>query len=546
MRTVPIAAVAARSEGLLPCAETVVALAEAAAGQPAGPLRTLLLRDPGALVGALTAVGHDPPHASPWPADAGAAAALLRVLDAAGPPGFADWTHPAAAEVYRFSQAVGAVAGHLAARCHVEADRAEVAGVLSPLGWLARHAGRPPPPDDDPSRITRRMVRRLRLPDWLAKTLLALDLPAELSAATGADRRLLLVVQAAVGLAHAALPGVPLRAGHPADEALALLGVPAEVRSAVPALIEALPVPPGALADAGAGALWRAVRLALTSQHARLAEQAARLEAEAEQLRRHLARLQETEEQRLRDLKLRALAELAAGAGHEINNPLAVISGQAQYLLKTEENLERAHALERIISQSQRIHLLLKDLMLYARPPTPQRKVVNLARIAQDVVRALAELALARGVRIESDTSPRRVSVVGDAALLETAVTALVRNAIEAAPADGWVRVRVASDDAGHAAVVVEDNGPGLLPAQREHLFDPFYSGRSAGRGPGLGLSKVWRIAQLHGGDIHFHSEPGQPTRFTLTLPGTGTPEPPAHRAKTGRRNGRHRPRIKE
>ena len=67
--------------------------------------------------------------------------------------------------------------------------------------------------------------------------------------------------------------------------------------------------------------------------------------------------------------------------------------------------------------------------------------------------------------------------------------------------------------------LVVEDSGPGLTSAQREHLFDPFYSGRQAGRGRGLGLSTAWRLAREHGGDVSLDDPSEGPTRFVLGLP---------------------------
>src|SRR5207247_8449903 len=67
--------------------------------------------------------------------------------------------------------------------------------------------------------------------------------------------------------------------------------------------------------------------------------------------------------------------------------------------------------------------------------------------------------------------------------------------------------------------LIVEDSGPGPDAHQREHMFDPFYSGRKAGRGRGLGLSIAWRLARQLGGDVRFDEVPGSPTRFVLTLP---------------------------
>jgi two-component system, NtrC family, sensor kinase len=225
-------------------------------------------------------------------------------------------------------------------------------------------------------------------------------------------------------------------------------------------------------------------------------------------------------------LKLRALAEFAAGAGHEINNPLAVISGQAQYLLAHENEPSRRAALDKIIVQTQRIHTLLRDLMQFARPPAANRRAVDMVRLIDEVATALADHALHHQVRLkvreEQDTNPPLAPptclVLADAGQVKTALTCLVRNAIEAAGAEGWASVRLV-ESGGQVHVLIEDSGLALPDEQREHLFDPFYSGRPAGRGPGLGLPTAWSLARQQNGDVYLASEPGEPTRFVLRLP---------------------------
>jgi signal transduction histidine kinase len=102
---------------------------------------------------------------------------------------------------------------------------------------------------------------------------------------------------------------------------------------------------------------------------------------------------------------------------------------------------------------------------------------------------------------------------------MRTAVTALLRNAIEAAPSGGWARVRLELSEPQMVHVVVEDSGPGPDERACEHMFDPFFSGRSAGRGRGLGLPTAWRLALEHGGSVRHATPPGGPTRFILTIP---------------------------
>jgi signal transduction histidine kinase len=274
--------------------------------------------------------------------------------------------------------------------------------------------------------------------------------------------------------------------------------------------------------------------LALAAENRRLRDAGLlrRVEGDLDALHRALEGQRRGEAERLLGQKLRGLAEFAAGAGHEINNPLAVISGQAQYLLQHEAEGSRQKALQTIIQQSQRIHQTLRDLMQFARPARPQKHVLDLLPLVQEVVVALGDLAGQRRVTLTApdyDPANRPVLLHADPGQLRTALTCLVRNAVEAAPADGWARVRLEDPAADLVEVVVEDSGPGPDPAQHEHLFDPFYSGRQAGRGRGLGLPIAWRLAGEQGGSVRFVPLADGPTRFVLTLPRHREPEPTAN-----------------
>jgi signal transduction histidine kinase len=222
--------------------------------------------------------------------------------------------------------------------------------------------------------------------------------------------------------------------------------------------------------------------------------------------------------ERVEAAKLAAVAEFAAGASHEINNPLAVISGHSQYLLKQESDERRRESLHSIVRQTGRIHAVLSELMLFARPPEPQPEWVELGRLVRAAVTELAPVAAERRVEIEAGHHPTSLWVEADPKQLAIALAALVRNGVEAAPLGGWVRVSTTFRP-DRLDVVVEDSGPGPDERSRAHLFDPFYSGRAAGRGRGLGLPAAWRLARENGGEVKYVPVPGGPTRFVLTLP---------------------------
>ncbi len=244
-------------------------------------------------------------------------------------------------------------------------------------------------------------------------------------------------------------------------------------------------------------------------------------------LRAHRDRL-EHEETRLGKLKLNALAEFAAGAGHELNNPLAVIVGRAQLLLAREVDPQASRSLRAIMGQAKRAHRILRDLMYVARPPELRPRSCQPDEVVRACMRDLIPEAEARGVRLvdgpnDAWTSARTWT---DPDALRHLVETLLRNSLEATPRGGTVRVSVGSDD-GVIRGSIQDTGRGIGPLERSHLFDPFFCGRQAGRGLGLGLPRIARMLALSHGELRWQSAPGQGTHIQFTLPQTSPPPPP-------------------
>ncbi|NQV27984.1 MAG: HAMP domain-containing histidine kinase [Rhodopirellula sp.] len=216
-------------------------------------------------------------------------------------------------------------------------------------------------------------------------------------------------------------------------------------------------------------------------------------------------------ETRLRDLKLEAMAEFAAGAGHEINNPVATIAGRSALLLKTETDPERRRILETIGGQAYRIRDMIGDAMTYARPPEPILEEFEPAAEILQISQNLQQQFLHKQVGFESSLD-ENIKLHADREQFRVVVSCLIKNSLEAISNTGQIRIELSrmpgnSDQDSlqshsHIRLAVSDNGVGLSETEREHLFDPFYSGRQAGRGLGFGLSKCWQILRLHGGTI--------------------------------------------
>jgi signal transduction histidine kinase len=281
-------------------------------------------------------------------------------------------------------------------------------------------------------------------------------------------------------------------------------------------------------------------------------------------------------EQAVERAKLQALYHFAYGLSHEINNPLANIATRAQTLLAGESDPERRRKLATIVQQAFRAHEMIADLMLFARPPALKLAEVDLAQLADTIVAELQEQAREQGTRLTRTGESGPLVATADPTQLGVALKALVQNALEAVRTGGSVEAGVekgsgfrvqgsevagpgcsgsvlstqypvlsTNDFAPSQAIVppphfpnpkspipnpqflltVTDTGPGIPPDIRPHIFDPFFCGREAGRGLGLGLSKAWRIVNLHGGRIEAACPGEGGAAFTIVIPGSPKPE---------------------
>ncbi len=507
----------------------------------------IIAADPGALLLLFRNSPHDqPPEPFRPTRSVSSALRLAHDLLRQSPSGVLDRGHPAVRTVLAAARACSAAARAVAEKsCQIDPECAAAAGLLAPLGWLAAAVLNPDAvaacladeqhavcPDAVQRRffgtttadLARRLGRRWDLPTWLAAVAGYLDLPASLAPTFGGDPVLVTIVQAAVALtARAETNPLAMTVGAPLDDLLARLGLdPQWTISRGPSPID----------DTERGynpyeapLLSELLELAAENAGRRELHLVPRLEAEVEHLHQLLLDQRSGEADRLRGQKLTSLAEFAAGAGHEINNPLAVISGQAQYLLGLEADPERQRSLRTVVQQTQRVHQILTDLMQFARPSRPQKRAVDIRDLTHEAVGGIAELAAQGQIRIEVLMPDEPCITDGDPKQLLTALSCLVRNAVEAAgvagegASPGWARVRVEITSVDRLRITIEDSGPGPAAGHAEHLFDPFFSGRPAGRGRGLGLPTAWRLAREHGGDVSFEPLPAGPTRFFLTLP---------------------------
>lgn len=272
-------------------------------------------------------------------------------------------------------------------------------------------------------------------------------------------------------------------------------------------------------------------RLPLTNddEFGQLAREFNRMAAELDDLYHDLElRVREKSRELVRSERLAGVGYLAAGVAHEINNPLNIISGHAELTLRRvrkgegEPNtLETEQALRIIRDESFRCKRIIEKLLSLSSGGEAERERVSLDQIVDDVATMLASLKQYRGCKVTVDFAAGS-NVLGNETELRQVVLNLAVNALDAVQQGvGEVQFEGRRRN-GKIELVITDNGQGMTPEVREHVFDPFYTQRSASkrRGLGLGLSITHAIVESHGGRITAQSDgPSQGSCFTVAFP---------------------------
>jgi signal transduction histidine kinase len=242
-------------------------------------------------------------------------------------------------------------------------------------------------------------------------------------------------------------------------------------------------------------------------------------------LRRQLAEVQRVQQQLIQASKLGAIGELAAAVAHEVNNPLTGILGFAELLLVEMPPGDARRAEVTVIhDEAMRARSIIRSLLDFARPRTPQRIASDLTALAESAIDLVRYRAQETHIHIDEDFGPLP-SIQIDPDSFKQVLLNLYTNAIEAMPDGGTLSISTRAAD-GKVAIVVADSGIGIDRATRDRIFTPFFSARTrGGYGTGLGLSVSLNIVQGHGGTIEVQSEPGHGSAFTVWLPVT----PPSH-----------------
>jgi two-component system sensor histidine kinase PilS (NtrC family) len=224
-------------------------------------------------------------------------------------------------------------------------------------------------------------------------------------------------------------------------------------------------------------------------------------------------------EVRLKD-RMAAVGELSAGIAHEIRNPLAAIAGSVQVLRKNEAlSPQEQRLMSIILRESERLNKSIADFLRFVKPQEKRPAEFDIAASLSETLDLLSNSPeLSPSHTIERQIAPQSYTIVGDGDQIRQVFWNIARNAVQAMPRGGRLRVQTEVAD-GAYNIVFADSGRGMSDSDQRRLFQPFRTNFPTGTGLGMAIS--YRIVQEHGGRIDVRSREGSGTMITVSLPAT-------------------------
>jgi PAS domain S-box-containing protein len=249
------------------------------------------------------------------------------------------------------------------------------------------------------------------------------------------------------------------------------------------------------------------------------------LDRSEQELEAAYGKLKETQAQLIQSSKMTALGELSAGLAHEISQPLTVIKGLAQSLIR--QGGGRGPALEKLkllFDASEKMEQIMRHLRVFSRSDEPKMETMNLNTAVKDACMIVRETLLKNSIEMIQNLCEVPL-VLGSCTRLEQVVINLITNARDAMPDGGVVAIstgEAVEDGKKYALLTISDTGCGIPEESIPNIFDPFFTTKGPGKGTGLGLSISYGIINEHHGDITVKSSKGAGTTFRIRLPALG------------------------
>ena len=234
--------------------------------------------------------------------------------------------------------------------------------------------------------------------------------------------------------------------------------------------------------------------------------------------------------------KAAALGRLFAGVAHEVKNPLNAMTIHLELLKQklamvqepvvvpaggggTGRAVDLSKHVGIISSEIRRLDEVVAGFLKFARPEELRLQPIALQNVVQDVLTTITPEAHRRRIAVREECPPTLPDINADQGMLTQALLNLAINALQAMPDGGTLRLACRQISRRRVELVVEDTGVGIAPEHLPRVFDLYFTTKE--KGSGIGLSMVFRIVQLHDGEIEVQSTPGRGTKFRLVFPQT-------------------------
>ncbi len=265
--------------------------------------------------------------------------------------------------------------------------------------------------------------------------------------------------------------------------------------------------------------------LLLQKKEKELAAEKARTEVFQEralELQEAYDKLSTTQTQLIQSEKMAAVGQLAGGVAHEINNPMGVILGFAQSIVKGIKAGDLLYMpLKSIEREALRCRKLVGDLLTFSRVDKTKAEEIDINHTIEDTLSFVEGLAKVKSISIIKEYGTGIPRIIANKNQIQQVIVNLCNNAIDAMPEGG--NIKLSTKDTGDRILIeVSDTGKGMTEEVKKHLFEPFFTTKEAGKGTGLGLSFCFEIIQNHNGTIEASSEPDKGAVFVIKLPKSG------------------------
>lgn len=221
--------------------------------------------------------------------------------------------------------------------------------------------------------------------------------------------------------------------------------------------------------------------------------------------------------------KLKAVGTLTAGIAHELNNPINNIMLTATMLLGDYKELpdeERLDMVNDLVSQSERAHKIVRNLLDFARESEIESESIAAQKIIEETLQLAANQIKLAKVKVKGELDLNLPPIYGDRRQLSQVFLNIMLNALDAMPKGGTLSISISNPkDRNFVAIDFTDTGAGIPEHVLSNIFDPFFTTKTNAQGTGLGLSVSLGIIKQHGGDIKVKSKINEGTTFTVLLP---------------------------